>query len=57
MQSADVGEVFRFNMAILAGENSARERSRAAHPAFDGPRPISENQPTQLWLVVASARR
>lgn len=53
MNADEVAEIFRFNMAVLVDEAAARERSRAAHPAFDGPRPILEDEPPHLWRVVA----
>ena len=53
MQSEEVAAIFRRNMSNLVSEAASRERSRAAHPAFDGPRPILQDEPAHLWLVVA----
>lgn len=53
MNHDEVATIFRRNMSNLARESASRRRSRAAHPAFEGPRPIPQDRPAQLWLVVA----
>ena len=45
MDLDQVAAIFKRNMSTLAREAASRQRSRAAHPAFDGPRPDVEVLP------------
>ncbi len=53
MSQDEVAAIFRRNMSNLVRESAARRRSRADHPAFDGPRPIPLDRPAHVWLISA----